>query len=169
MLSLLCQSLTNCSYNHAVLSSLGSSRKISVYRRRLVIHCLVSILLLVSLSLSASAQDQLSPEIREKIDKLATDVLARTGVPSASVAIVKDRQIVYVKAYGDARLDPLTPATPGRRYSIGSIRKQVTAAAILLLKEQGKLSLDDKVAKFLPNLNPAREVTIRQCLSPTSD
>ena len=139
-----------------------------MYRRRLVIHCLVSILLLVSLSLSASAQDQLSPEIREKIDKLATDVLARTGVPSASVAIVKDSQIVYVKAYGDARLDPLTPATPEMRYSIGSISKQFTAAAILLLQEQGKLSLDDKVAKFLPNLTRAREVTIRQLLSHTS-
>ncbi len=139
-----------------------------MYRRRLVIHCLVSILFLVSLSLSASAQDQLSPEIREKIDKLATDVLARTGVPSASVAVVKDSQIVYVKAYGNARLDPLTPATPEMRYSIGSISKQFTAAAILLLQEQGKLSLDDKVAKFLPNLTRAKEVTIRQLLSHTS-
>ncbi len=139
-----------------------------MYRRRLVIHCLVSILLLVSLSLSASAQDQLSPEIREKIDKLATDVLARTGVPSASVAVVKDSQSVYVKAYGNARLDPLTPATPEMRYSIGSISKQFTAAAILLLQEQGKLSLDDKVAKFLPNLTRAKEVTIRQLLSHTS-
>src|SRR5260370_33844764 len=136
ILSLLCQSLTNCSYNHAVLSSLGSSRKISVYRRRLVIHCLVSILLLSSLTLSASAQDQLSPEIREKIDKLATDVLARTGVPSASVAIVKDSQIVYVKAYGDARLDPLTPPTPEMRYSIGPISQQFTPAAILLYKNR---------------------------------
>src|SRR5260370_11811356 len=141
ILSLLCQSLTNCSYNHAVLSSLGSSRKISVYRRRLVIHCLVSILFLVSLSLSASAQDQLSPEIREKIDKLATDVLARTGVPSASVAIVKDSQIVYVKAYGDARLDPLTPATPEIRYTIASLRQHFPPPPLLLLQQQPKHSL----------------------------
>ena len=139
-----------------------------MYRRRLVPLWFAVILFLSSFTLSVSAQDQLSPEIREKIDKLATDVLARTGVPSASVAIVKDSQIVYVKAYGDARLEPRTPATPEMRYSIGSISKQFTAAAILLLQEQGKLSLDDKVAKFLPNLTRAKEVTIRQLLSHTS-
>ena len=54
------------------------------------------------------------------------------------------------------------------RYSIGSISKQFTAAAVLLLQEQGKLSLDDKVAKFIPNLTRANEVTIRQLLSHTS-
>ena len=115
----------------------------------------------------ASAQD-LSSDLQQKIDKLATDTLARTGVPSASVAIVKGGQVVYTKAYGDARLDPKTPATPGMRYSIGSISKQFTATAILLLQEQGKLSLDDKVAKFIPNLTRANEVTIRQLLSHTS-
>ena len=54
------------------------------------------------------------------------------------------------------------------RYSIGSISKQFTATAVLLLQEQGKLSLDDKVAKFIPNLTRANEVTIRQLLSHTS-
>ena len=110
----------------------------------------------------------LSPELRQKIDSIANDVLAKTGVPSASVAIVKDKQIAYVQAYGDARLDPKTPAKPDMRYSIGSISKQFTAAAILLLQEQGKLSLDDKVAKFVPDLTRANEVRIRQLLSHTS-
>src|SRR5712671_5170034 len=104
----------------------------------------------------------------EKIDKVATDTLSKTGVPSASIAIVKDGQIVYTKAYGDARLDPRMPATPQMRYSIGSISKQFTATAILLLQEQRKLSLDDKVAKYIPNLTRANEVTIRQLLSHTS-
>jgi len=54
------------------------------------------------------------------------------------------------------------------RYSIGSISKQFTAAAILLLQEQGKLSLDDKVSRFIPDLTRANEVTIRQLLSHTS-
>jgi len=119
-------------------------------------------------SLSVAAQTQLSAEMREKIDKLVTDVLAKSGVPSASVAIVKDGQIVYVQAYGDARLEPRTPATPEMRYSIGSISKQFTATAILLLQEQGKLSLDDKVARFIPDLTRANEVTIRQLLSHTT-
>ncbi len=116
----------------------------------------------------ANAQTQLTAEMQQKIDKVATDALAKTGVPSASVAVVKDGQIAYLRAYGNARLDPSTPAKPEMRYSIGSISKQFTAAAILLLQEQGKLSLDDKVGKFIPGLTRANEVTIRQLLSHTS-
>ena len=119
-------------------------------------------------SFSAHAQNQLAADLTEKIDKVATDTLTRTGVPSASIAIVKDGQIAYVKAYGDARLEPQTAATPQMRYSIGSISKQFTATAILLLQEQGKLSLDDKVSKYVPDLTRASDVTIRQLLSHTS-
>jgi CubicO group peptidase (beta-lactamase class C family) len=119
-------------------------------------------------ALTASAQTQLPPDLIEKIDKVAIDTLARTGVPSASIAIVREGQIVYVKAYGDARLEPKMPATSQMRYSIGSISKQFTAAAILILQEQGKLSLDDKVGKYVPDLTRGNEVTIRQLLSHTS-
>jgi D-alanyl-D-alanine carboxypeptidase len=128
---------------------------------------LVVLLGLLSTS-SAKAQADLSPELKEKIDKLATDTLMHSSVPSASIAVVRDGKIVYLKAYGSARLEPQTPATPNMRYSIGSISKQFTAAAMLLLQEQGKLSLDDKVGKFIPDLTRANEVTIRQLLSHTS-
>jgi len=128
---------------------------------------IIVLILLSSISL-ANAQAELSPDVRSKIDKLATDALSSSGVPSASVAVVKDGKIVYLKAYGSARLEPTTPATSEMRYSIGSISKQFTAAAMLLLQEQGKLSLDDKVAKFVPDLTRANEVTIRQLLSHTS-
>jgi len=117
---------------------------------------------------STAAHAQLSADLTEKIDKIAADTLARTGVPSASVVVVKDGKIAYVKAYGDARLEPKTAAAPTMRYSIGSISKQFTAAAMLLLQEQGKLSLDDKVGKYVPDLTRANEVTIRQLLSHTS-
>lgn len=125
-------------------------------------------LLTLALGTHAYAQNGLSAELRAKIDKLATDALTKSGVPSASVAIVKDGKIVYLNAYGDARLEPKTPATPTMRYSIGSISKQFTAVAMLLLQEDGKLSLDDKVSKFVPDLTRANEVTIRQLLSHTS-
>ncbi|HTZ95722.1 MAG TPA: serine hydrolase [Terriglobales bacterium] len=133
-------------------------------------HPKLSVLFILVAATLAAAQSQitLSPELREKIDQIATDTLTKTGVPSASIAIVKDGQIAYVHAYGDARLDPKTPARPEMRYSVGSISKQFTAAAILLLQERGKLSLDDKVAKFIPDLTRANEVTIRQLLSHTS-
>ena len=130
----------------------------------------ISILLIALHSSTARAQAEasLNSELREKIDKAAQEVLAQTGVPSASIAIVKDGSIGYLHAYGFARLDPRTPAQSEMRYSIGSISKQFTAAAVLLLQEEGKLSLDDKVAKFIPNLTRANEVSIRQLLSHTS-
>src|SRR4029077_11978335 len=125
-------------------------------------------LAITCVSLLCQAQTSLPPDLRQKIDKAAQDVLAHTGVPSASVAIVKDGAVVYVQAYGVARLDPNTQARSAMRYSIGSISKQFTAAAILLLQEDGKLSLDDRVAKYVPNLTRGNEVSIRQLLSHTS-
>jgi len=125
-------------------------------------------LTLLVLVCSIATQAQLSSETKDAIDKLANETLTKTGVPSASIAVVKDGQIVYAKAYGDARLEPRTAATSEMRYSIGSISKQFTATAMLLLQERGKLSLNDKVAKFIPDLTRANEVTIRQLLSHTS-
>jgi D-alanyl-D-alanine carboxypeptidase len=120
------------------------------------------------LATSLAHAQSLSPETRESVDRIAQQVLADTKVPSASIAIVKDGRIAYVYAYGDAHLEPRVPATPEMRYSIGSISKQFTATAILMLAEQGKLSLDDPVSKFVPNLTRANDVTIRQLLSHTS-
>src|SRR6185369_16005719 len=128
---------------------------------------LVLLIAVIMFGIHANGQE-LSPELRTKIDKLAAEALAETGVPSASIAVVKDGKIVYLNAYGSARLEPKTPATSAMRYSIGSISKQFTAVAMLLLQEQGKLSLDDKVGKFVPDLTRANEVTIRQLLSHTS-
>src|SRR5438309_5741990 len=143
-------------------------KEIPVVRLKTLIRSFFIFTIVAFATSYANTQTQLPADLIEKIDKVATDALTRTGVPSASIAVVKDGQVVYVKAYGDALLEPKTPATTEMRYSIGSISKQFTAAAILFLQEQGKLSLDDKVGKFVPNLTRANEVTIRQLLSHTS-
>ncbi|MBV8545974.1 MAG: beta-lactamase family protein [Acidobacteria bacterium] len=111
---------------------------------------------------------ELPADMRASIDKAAADILAKTGAPSASVAVVRDGKIVYEHAYGLANLETKMPASPQMRYSIGSISKQFTAAALLMLAEEGKLSLDDKVIRWLPDLTRAGDVTIRQMLSMTS-
>ena len=74
-----------------------------------------------------------------------------------------------MQAYGSARLDP-AERRPGRRCAtaIGSISKQFTATAILMLADEGKLSLDDPVAQVLPGCTRGDDVTIRQMLSHTS-
>jgi D-alanyl-D-alanine carboxypeptidase len=128
-----------------------------------------AVVLLAALTgLPAQSQPQLPSDVRDKIDKLVTETLARTATPGASLVVVKEGQIAYLKAYGNARLDPQTTVTPEMRFCLGSLSKPFTAEAILFLQEQGKLSLDDKVSRFLPDLTRANEVTIRQVLSQTS-
>jgi CubicO group peptidase (beta-lactamase class C family) len=110
----------------------------------------------------------LSADTQRRIDTAAAEVLAKTGAASASVAIVRDGRIAYLQAYGDARLEPRLPAQPGTRYAIGSISKQFTAAALLLLEQDGKLSLDDRIERWVPGLTRGRDITIRQLLSHTA-
>jgi D-alanyl-D-alanine carboxypeptidase len=118
----------------------------------------VRILLTLFLALPLAAQ-QVSDLDRKLSDKISA-TLKSTGAPSASVALVKDGQLVFAKAFGDA--------TAETRYAVGSISKQFTAAAVLLMQEQGKLSLDDKVAKYFPALTRAGDISIRQLLTHTS-
>ncbi len=103
-----------------------------------------------------------------KVDSVAIQVLRKTGTPSASIAVVKNGRIFLAKAYGDAKLNPSEAATPKMRYAIGSISKQFTAACILLLEQEGKLSLNDPISKWLPNLTQAKDVTVKEILSHTS-
>jgi D-alanyl-D-alanine carboxypeptidase len=102
------------------------------------------------------------------IDATAENWLATTGAPSASIAVVEDGKLAYVKAYGSARLNPNLPATIETRYAIDSVSKEFTAAAILILAQQGKLSLDDPAGKYLPDLGEASPVTLRQLLTHTA-
>ncbi|WP_342250064.1 serine hydrolase domain-containing protein [Sphingomonas sp. OTU376] len=114
-----------------------------------------------------AAAQQLSADETAKVDTIVADALKSSGAPSASVAIVRDGKIVFARAYGDQ--GPGMKATsPAAKYQIASISKQFTAAAILLLEDAGKLSLDDKVSKWVPDITDADQITIRQLLSHTA-
>ena len=119
-------------------------------------------------ALLVTANPLASQSFEAKVDSIAAGVLRTTGVPSASVAVVQNGKLVLSKAYGSSRLDPVQAATTSMRYGIGSISKQFTAAAMLLLQEEGKLRIDDPVGKYVPGLSRGNEVTIRQILSHTS-
>jgi D-alanyl-D-alanine carboxypeptidase len=133
-------------------------------RTRMVISLLVS----AACGLSAQAPSAPDAALARKVDSVATAVLRATGVPSATVAVVRHGQLAYANAYGCASLNPCVSATPENRYAIGSISKQFTATAILLLQEEGKLSLDDPISRFIPGLTRGNDVTIREILSHTS-
>lgn len=141
-------------------------------QKRILVCMGLAVLALAAVAARAQTIAALDPALQRRVDRIATQVLEQTGVPSASVAVVKGGKLVYTHAYGKARLatrkSPAVAATPEMRYSVGSISKQFTAAAILLLQEEGKLSLDDAVGKYVPGLTRGDEVTIRQILSHTS-
>jgi D-alanyl-D-alanine carboxypeptidase len=94
--------------------------------------------------------------------------MRRTEVPAVSIAVVLNGKVTHVAAYGIARLEERIEATPSTRFGIGSISKQFVAAAVLLLCEEGRLSLDDNVSRWFPGLTQANEITVRQLLSHTS-
>src|SRR5271170_368729 len=96
---------------------------------------LVAAGLLVSSALVWGQSSTLTADLDERI----ASALNVSGAPSVSVAVVKDGQIAYAKAFGKANIGENRPATAATRYAIGSVSKQFTAAGMLLLAEQGKL------------------------------
>jgi CubicO group peptidase (beta-lactamase class C family) len=117
-------------------------------------------LILLLFALTGVAQAQM--------DEMIAQTLAAFGGTSVSVAVVEDGKLAYAKAFGMANLESKTAATVETRYAVGSISKQFTAAALLVAQEQGKLSIDDKVGKYFPELTRSGEITIRELLSHTS-
>lgn len=91
------------------------------------------------------------------------------NVPGASLLVIQDGVAVVRRGYGRSDLEAGTEAGPATDYRLASVSKQFTAAAVLLLAEDGRLSIDDRARKWLPELPPAAEaVTLRHLLTHTS-
>jgi CubicO group peptidase (beta-lactamase class C family) len=103
------------------------------------------------------------------IDQAVQAALKQFKLPGATVVVLKDGQLIYVKGYGYSNLAARTPARPEDRFQIGSISKMFVATAIMLLVEDGKLGLDDKVGKYFPGLPDSwSPITVRMLLSHSS-
>ncbi len=90
------------------------------------------------------------------------------GEPGATVLIAKDGKVLYRNAFGMANLELQVPMRPDHVFEIGSITKQFTAVAILMLMEQGKLSLQDPLSKYISDYPKGDEITIHHLLNHTS-
>jgi len=105
----------------------------------------------------------------DAVDDLMRDALRQHPIPGAALAIIRGGQTVKTAAYGMANLERRAPATPETVFEIGSMTKPFTAAAILLLEQEGKLSVDDKISRHLQDTPPGwSQITIRQLLTHTS-
>jgi CubicO group peptidase (beta-lactamase class C family) len=105
----------------------------------------------------------------DRIDDYIAAQMRWENIPGLSLAVVKDGKIVKARGYGLANVETNTPATPETVYKIGSVSKQFLAAGVMLLVEQGKLNLDDRVGKYLDGTPETwNDITIRRLLTHTS-
>jgi CubicO group peptidase (beta-lactamase class C family) len=113
-------------------------------------------------SMTASAQS-------DKIDDYVKAQLATQKIPGLSLAVVKNGEVVKAQGYGLSNLELKVPATADTIYQSGSVGKQFTATLVMMLVEDGRMSLADPIAKYIPSA-PAiwKDITIRHLLTHTS-
>lgn len=105
----------------------------------------------------------------DKVDDLVKAEMQKQHISGVSIAVVKEGKIIKAEGYGLANVELNIPAKPETVYQIGSVSKQLIAAGILLLMQDGKLSLDDKISKFLEGTPETwKEITVRHLLTHTS-
>jgi CubicO group peptidase (beta-lactamase class C family) len=125
---------------------------------------LVWIFLFIAFLASVASSD----EKTDKVDKLFSK-WDSTVSPGAALAIIKDGKIIYKRGYGMANLEHNIPLTPTSVFRIGSTSKQFTASCIAILALQGKISLDDDIRKYIPELPKyEKPITIRHLVHHTS-
>jgi len=130
---------------------------------------LVGLVLLVQCAAAQSKDEGAQPDsIKARVDKLFA-LWNKPESPGCSLAVIKDGSIVYERGYGAADLDHDIPNAPGTVFHVASLSKQFTAMSVLLLAQQGKLSLDDPVRRYIPELRDfGKPLTIRHLLHHTS-
>ena len=116
----------------------------------------------------APAQVVASDSVGAVVDRVFAS-FARSDAPGCAVGVYKNGQVAFAKGYGSANLEYNVPITPSTPFIVGSVSKQFTAAAITLLAEQGKLSFNDDVRKYIPELpDYGKKVTIGHMVHHTS-
>jgi CubicO group peptidase (beta-lactamase class C family) len=129
-----------------------------------ILGSVLAILLIFS-GQAASADDD---KKTAAVDEVFAD-LTKPGSPGCALGVYRDGKIFYTKGYGLANLEENVPITPQSVFDIGSTSKQFTAASILLLEKQGKLSVNDDVRKYIPELpDYGPKITILHLLNHTS-
>ena len=116
------------------------------------------------LTLSAASNVQ-----ADTLDDKIRAIMTERHIPGAAVAVVQNGKVVRMKGYGVASLEFNVPVTTETVFEIGSVSKQMTAAGIMLLVQDGRVALDEKISKYLPNTPDAwKDVTVRHLLTHTS-
>lgn len=162
-------SLTGAGYFSYVSPPMTSSIRLTI---RVTIR--VTIAALVAAGTAGTAHAQIAtPQDRAvfatRVDSLVKAYMAESHAPGVSVAVIRSRDTIVFAGFGLADIDAHRPATAATIYEIGSNTKQFTAAAIMRLADQHKLSIDDELSKYLPQIPlHGNRVTIHELLTHTS-
>jgi D-alanyl-D-alanine carboxypeptidase len=114
--------------------------------------------ILAALALAASAQAQSVDTAR--LDGIIRQAVAEKHIVGLSVGVMQNGNVVFDKAYGLRDLESKAPVTPQTMFAVGSVTKQFTCTAVMMLVEQHKLALSDPIAKWYPNLTRAKDITL---------
>ena len=130
-----------------------------------------AVLALIFLAIPCLAQ-QLSREDRAallKVDRVVSDQMLANKIPGVALAVLRKGKVIHLRGYGFANVEHQVPVKPTTIFQSGSIGKQFTAAAVMLLVQEHKLSLDDKISKYFPDV-PAtwKDITVWNLLTHTS-
>ncbi len=133
-------------------------------------HVAVGLLLATTVAFTMQAPPKTAPVSLEPqaLSTFLSQQVASQHLVGLSLAVMRNGQIVFAGGAGKASIDANTPVMPETRFAIGSITKQFTSACILLLAEDGKLAVSDKVAKWFPNLTRASDVTVLDLMNHVS-
>ena len=144
--------------------------------KRIIPNLVLSVVLLLFPSVSYCSAESfkvdITPYTLSQIEQYITEQMEEQGIPGASIAIVSGDETVYSKGFGIADLDTRVPVTTETTFTTGSAVKSITATAILMLRDQGKLKLDDPIVTYLPEFCLAdvaisKQITIRHLLNHT--
>ncbi|MGA8535410.1 MAG: serine hydrolase domain-containing protein [Candidatus Tumulicola sp.] len=118
---------------------------------------------------AAIADFAFTPRMAAAIDRIAQDQIRAGLTPGIALGVVADGRIVYARGFGKANLNKNLPMQGDTEFYAADLTKQFTAAAVLMLAQDGKLKLDDKVTKYVPELSAvAANVTVAELLTQTS-
>src|SRR5688572_3208805 len=121
-------------------------------------------LLILLLAITCLAQDG----ITNRVDEYVQAEMKAQQIPGVSLAVIKNSQIILAKGYGLANVEHQVPVKPETIFQSGSMGKQFTATAVMMLMEDGKLTIDDKISKYFPDSPEGwRNITIRHLLTHT--
>jgi D-alanyl-D-alanine carboxypeptidase len=110
----------------------------------------------------------LAPLLAGQVDDIVKAEMARQHIPGVAIAVMKDGRVIRSAGYGMANLELNVAVTPRAAFKIGSISKQFLASGIMILAQDGKLRVTNKVSQYLPDAPSAwRGVTLRHLMSHT--